>query len=193
MLIPKPFALLEIVTEYEQNQGERYDVYKNLRLVELCQEIVTKYEQNQETNYDINKNIVHILDSNNGVPKENIPNMFYDIDAPFILSCDVSALSDSMFNSSYLEFEENQFAPIMPLRFIPYDVNPANRSDHKKNEKLPEVIKIYLNITQDKASKIIGEIWSNESPEERLKFKKKAKELKHEHTMKYLQQKPKGK
>ncbi|CAG8604450.1 11456_t:CDS:2 [Dentiscutata heterogama] len=96
MLIPKPFALLEIVTEYEQNQGESYDIYKNLRLVELCQEIVTKYEQNRKTNYNINKNIVHILDSNNGVPKENIPNMFYDIDAPFILSCDVSGSTPTL-------------------------------------------------------------------------------------------------
>ncbi|CAG8604432.1 11455_t:CDS:2, partial [Dentiscutata heterogama] len=81
----------------------------------------------------------------------------------------------------------------MPLRFIPYNVNSANRSVRKKNEKLPEVMKIYPNITQDKASKIISEMWSNELPEECLKFKKKAKELKHEHTMKYPQQKPKGK
>ncbi|CAG8477768.1 31056_t:CDS:2, partial [Gigaspora margarita] len=154
---------LEIVPEYkqEQNQDGNYDFYKNLNLVELCQEIVTKYEQKKETNYDINKNFVHILDSNDGVPKESLPSMIYDIDVP--LSCDASgstlilqlaftanqlngspttstdaALSDSMFNSSYLEFEENQFAPIMrgqktnSLCFI--HVNPANRSVRKKSK-----------------------------------------------------------
>ncbi|CAG8559149.1 2506_t:CDS:2 [Dentiscutata erythropus] len=183
----------EIVSEYEQeqNQDGSYDVCKNLSLVELCQEIVRHAEMCQ--------------DSNDGVPKENFSSMLYDNEVPLNLLCDVSgftpilqsaftanqlndspttstdiALSDNMFNSSYLEFEENQFAPIMrgqktnSLRFIPYDVNPANRSDRK-------------------ASKIIGEMWSNELSEECLNFENKAKELKHEHTIKYPQQKPKGK
>ncbi|CAG8695108.1 1759_t:CDS:1, partial [Dentiscutata heterogama] len=174
--------------------------------------------------------------SNDGVPKENFPSMLYDNEVPLNLLCDVSgftptlqsaftanqlndspttstdiALSDNMFNSSYLEFEENQFAPIMrgqkmnSLHFIPYDVNPANRSIRKKsktkikkpqkpsncfiiyrNEKLPEVMKKYPNITQGKASKIIGEMWSIELSEERLNFENKAKEAN------IHQQKPKG-
>ncbi|CAG8745183.1 3349_t:CDS:2, partial [Dentiscutata erythropus] len=157
----------EIVTENEQNQGASYNFYKNLRLVESCQEIVglPTFTANQL----------------NGSPTTSTD----------------TALFDSMFNSSYLEFEENQSAPIMPLCIIPYNINPANRSIRKKSktkikkptkppnafiffrkEKLQEIKEIIPNITQGDASKIISLMWRNEPLEERLNFEKKLQEVK---------------
>ncbi|CAG8537278.1 16780_t:CDS:2, partial [Dentiscutata heterogama] len=79
----------EIVTENEQNQGASYNFYKNLRLVESCQEIVGLAELCQGSIPTLQ--LTFTANQLNGSPTTSTD----------------TALFDSMFNSSYLEFEEN--------------------------------------------------------------------------------------